>query len=158
MKGTTMGIADDLKIEAAVQAALAGSADARALALVQIAVDPAGTKARLEELTAATRAHDAARETAETDAAEAEAKVTDAEARQAEVVRRESEANAWIEQTKKNLNEREAACRAAEEAVARRERDCKNSAADLATKFAEHRALMARLRLHLDQFAGEAHT
>jgi hypothetical protein len=152
MKGTTMGIADDLKIEAAVQAALAGSADARALALVQVAVDPAGTKARLEELTAATRAHDTAREAAETTTAEAEAKVTDAEARQAEVVRRESAANAWIEQTKKNLNEREAACRSAEETVARRERDCRNSAADVATRLAEHKSLMARLRLHLAEF------
>jgi hypothetical protein len=57
-----MSIVEDLKIEAAVAAALADSADARALALVRIATDPKGTEDRLKELTAATAAHDAARE------------------------------------------------------------------------------------------------
>jgi hypothetical protein len=146
-----MGIVDDLKIEQAVAAALEASADQRALALVQIAVDPEGTKVRIKELAEATAAHDAACQAAEAKVTEAEAKVTEAE-------RRETATNAWAEQTTKRLNERAAAADAAAEALANREKQCRNREAALAERETEHASLMARLRLHLDQFAGEART
>jgi chromosome segregation ATPase len=149
-----MGIADDLKIEAAVQAAMASSAEARALALVGIAVDPAGTKARLDQLIAATKQHDEALSAAQAGQAAAEAKQADADARAAEVDRRVSDTQAWIERSTRDLQAREAVAREAEEVTAKRQRDLANREASLNERLGEHRALMKRLRSHLDE-AGE---
>ncbi len=97
-----MGMLEDHKIELAVAEAFENSADARALALVQIAVDPAGTKAQLDELLAAARAHDEARATAEAALAAAEAKSAATDIAAAALEKRIAEQQLWIDPAQKH--------------------------------------------------------
>lgn len=140
-----MNAVQDLKvIEQAVAAA-----DQRALAMLSIASDPAGTRKRLDELSAATKAHDAAKAAAEAaeEAAQGwKAKADEALAAMAEKIKQFQD---WSEGTERQLKQRQASVESAEAALVTREQNLKNKEADLAERLTEHENVLERLRLHL---------
>jgi hypothetical protein len=139
-KDVTMNL--DLPEQAASAAAL--------MALVRTAADPKSTEARLGQLVSATRESDMIRVRAEKAVADADVAKRGAEAALSDLATRTSEFQAWHDGTRRKLDERAASTR--EENVARRERECGNREADIATRVAEHAAMMKRLHLHLAEF------
>jgi hypothetical protein len=144
-----MGMVDDLRIEEAVQQALAASAEAKAMALVQLAADPKGCKQRIEELTAATKAHDDARAAAEQAIADAETKQADAESRLRTVAKREAEFLAWQAAEKARLRQADLDARAGETANAQRAAELAAREAALRMDAEKHSRLIARMRAHV---------
>ncbi len=99
-----MNAVQDLKvIEQAVAAA-----DQRALAMLSIASDPAGTRKRLDELTAATAAHDAAKAAAEAAEESAQGWKKKADEALSSMATKIAEFQSWSEGTKHQLKQREA--------------------------------------------------
>jgi hypothetical protein len=120
--------------------------------LVRLASDPDATQLRLEQLVSATRESDMIRVRAEKAVADADVAKRGAEAALSDLATRTSEFQAWSTGTEKTLKQRAASVQAAEEDVARRERDCANQAVDLQEKIQEHANLMRRLAQHLGEF------
>jgi chromosome segregation ATPase len=132
------------------------SGAAEMLALIKLADDPVAAGTRLSQLVKASEAADAATERAKTELAKAEDAQRKTDLAVRDLTTRISTFQSWSDGTEKALREREAAVKAAEQAIARRAHDCGNREAAIAEREAEHKSLMARLRVHLDQFAGEA--
>jgi hypothetical protein len=129
----------------------AGDANAL-LAMIRLSDDPEAAEARLRQLVKAAAEHDAAAARAKDVIAQAAESQRKAEVAVADLTTRTETFQSWSSGTEKALRSREGAVHAAEENLAKREQDCRNQEADIATRVAEHTFLMRRLRAHLDEF------
>jgi hypothetical protein len=142
-----MGI---LETDFATEEQIETRATSHAFALIAVAADPAATKQRLSEISAATKEHAATRDAAAATIAEVETKQAALAAAAAAHAETEGLFNARVEVNERKHRQREEAIRAAQDAVANRERDCSNREAELKVRVAEHEALMRRLKAHVE--------
>ena len=139
----------DARIEIAIAEALNDSADARAAAMLRIASDPKGTKARLEELTATIKASDEARAAAEAVAAQVAADREAAESALASVRDERAAFDRHVAAAEKSLKIRTSDLVPQEEELGRRKTALDQREADLQVRIAEHDSVMRRLRDHV---------
>jgi chromosome segregation ATPase len=134
---------DNTAIETAVAAALSETA---AMTMIRIAVDPDGTRTRLEELSAATRAHDQAREAAEQATADAERAKADAEAKLAGLEAAKAEFETWRTNAEAELKGRADAAAERDAELDVRARGLDALAANLKAAAVDHAALVTQIR------------
>jgi hypothetical protein len=151
-----MGMVEDLRIEEAVQQALGASAEAKAMALVQLAADPEGCRKRITELVDTTKKQDEARAALDQAVEAAKAEQAAAAARLTEVAKCETEFLAWQTAEKARLKQADADARAGEEANAGRAAELAEHAAAIEAKVAAHDAVVAHMRQHLAQLDAAA--
>jgi hypothetical protein len=132
------------------------TAQTGALALLQAASDPAGTRERLEQLNAAITEHAAAQAKAATATGEATARLAQAEVATEAVAKRENAVLAWKAAEEKSLSEADAAARRAEEANRTRAASLDAREAALAKQSARLATLMQTARDCIAAYEAEA--
>jgi hypothetical protein len=118
----------------------------RAMALIEVAADPAGAKQRLKELKAATTALAAERAAAEKVIADATTKSATLARADEGLATRITEFQTWVDFTEKSYRERENRIRLGEENQAAREAKLVQGESDLARRVAAHEQRLASLK------------
>jgi chromosome segregation ATPase len=127
------------------------TAEANAFALMALAADPAGAKARLKEIAEATKASDTAREAAEAAIANSEKLQMAVTAARDAVSRREREFHEWIAAKEAQLEQREHVLGAAEQKLRVADSDLRRRESELQERTDRHAELVTHMRKHLEE-------
>jgi chromosome segregation ATPase len=122
---------------------------AHALTLMRVASDPDASQKRLEEIAAATAAHDAAREAAEKAFANADEKQKALDVSRDAVKGREVDFHAWVASKESQLQARENNIGHTEQKLRVADSELQRRENELQIKTARHNELIAHLKQHL---------